>query len=197
MHFQSSKSNSSVAISSGAFEPNDPAEVDARIFGSVQNLLKPFPAVYPTNPPPRHMTRARHLEPRNFHLTGTGPRIPLVSRFSAMMDEEEMGRDLHQARDNFTTIFQSSPAILCILRLNGLQYLEINKAYEDHTGYSRNEVLGRASLRLGHWRHAEAQANDLQNSNQGWSAGPPGNLSDEDGRSSHHIFIGRDHRVWR
>jgi PAS domain S-box-containing protein len=155
MHFQSSKLNSSVAISSGAFEPNDPAEVDAGIFGSVQNLLKPFLAVYPINSPPRRRARARHLEPRNLPLAGMGPRIPLVSRFSAMMDEEEMERDLHQARENFTTIFQASPAILCILRLNGLQYLEINKAYEEHTGYSRNEVLGRASLRLGLWKNAE------------------------------------------
>jgi PAS domain S-box-containing protein len=154
MHFRSSKSNNSLAIS-GAFGPKIPTKVDARIFGSVQDLSKPFPAIYLTNPVPWHMTRERLLELRNFPVDGAGARIPHGSRFGAMMDEEEMEHDLHQARENFGTIFHASPAILCILRLNGLQYLEINKAYEGHTGYSRNEVLGRASLRLGLWKKAE------------------------------------------
>jgi len=67
----------------------------------------------------------------------------------------EMDRDLHQARDNFAAIFNTSPAMLSVIQLNGLQYREINKAYEECTGFSRGEVLGKASLNLGLWSNAE------------------------------------------
>ena len=85
----------------------------------------------------------------------TEKRMTLVSRLSAMKDVEEMDRDVRQDRDNFATIFHASPAILCIIRLGGLRYCEINEAYERCTGYSRNEVLGKDSLNLGLWSNAE------------------------------------------
>jgi PAS domain S-box-containing protein len=68
-------------------------------------------------------------------------------------DLEEMGPNLHQTRNNFEAIFNASPEMLCIIELNGLRYLEINKAYQRRTGYSRGEVLGKA--RLGFWSNAE------------------------------------------
>lgn len=73
----------------------------------------------------------------------------------ATVDVEEMDHDLHQARENFARIFQASPAILCIIQLNGLRYRDINHAYEQCTGYRRDEVLGKACLRLGLWSSAE------------------------------------------
>jgi len=54
-------------------------------------------------------------------------------------------------RDNFAAIFHASPTILSIIRLDDRRYLEINKAYELRTGYSRSEVLGKPSLNLGLW----------------------------------------------
>ena len=66
-----------------------------------------------------------------------------------------MDRKLHQARENFATIFQASPAILCIVQLSTLRYCEVNRAYERHTGYSRSEVLGKTCLDLGLWNNAE------------------------------------------
>ncbi len=80
-------------------------------------------------------------------------RIALVSRVSAVVDEKETDHDLHQARDNFATIFHASPSILCIIQLNGLRYREVNKVYEQRTGYSRNEVLGKP-IRFGLWNTA-------------------------------------------
>jgi PAS domain S-box-containing protein len=69
------------------------------------------------------------------------------------VDEKETDHDLHQARDNFATIFHASPSILCIIQLNGLRYREVNKVYEQRTGYSRNEVLGKP-IRFGLWNTA-------------------------------------------
>ena len=73
-----------------------------------------------------------------------------------------MHRDLHQARDNFATIFHTSPAILCIIQLNSLRYCEVNKAYEQHTGYTRDEVLGKTSLELGLWSNFEDREHTFQ-----------------------------------
>ena len=79
-----------------------------------------------------------------------------LARLSAT-PAKEMDSDLFGARKNFTTIFHASPAILCIIQLNGLRYCEINRAYERCTGFSRSEVLGKLSLRLGLWSNAEAR----------------------------------------
>ena len=74
-------------------------------------------------------------------------RIPVASSVSAMTyAEAEVDRKLHQAHDNFATIFQASPAILCIIQLSTLRYCEVNRAYEQRTGYSRSEVLGKTCL---------------------------------------------------
>lgn len=95
----------------------------------------------------------RHLcNPSNVSLE---ERFTLGSRASTMRDVEEVDRDLHQARDNFATIFHASPSILCIIQLNGLRYREINKIYEQRTGYSRNEVLGKPSIKFGLWSNVE------------------------------------------
>jgi PAS domain S-box-containing protein len=81
--------------------------------------------------------------------------MTLVSRVTAMTDVEETDRAFLQDRDNFATIFHASPAILCIIQLNGLRYCQINNAYEQCTGYSRHEVLGKDSLKLGLWSNVE------------------------------------------
>lgn len=74
----------------------------------------------------------------------------------ATTDAEKMRRDLLlETQENFVTILHASPAILCIIQLNGLRYCEINNAYEQCTGYSRSEVLGKVSLGLGLWSNVE------------------------------------------
>jgi PAS domain-containing protein len=85
----------------------------------------------------------------------TEKRMTLVPSVSAVPGVGEMDRDLHYARGNFATLFQGSPAILCIIQLNGLRYCEINEAYEQRTGYRRHEVIGQDSLKLGLWSNSE------------------------------------------
>jgi PAS domain S-box-containing protein len=128
MHRRLPISNDSSEIGGGR-ELIHPAKINVSIFRSLDNLPKRSPAMYVISGAPGKIART----------TGV----------------EEMDRDLHQARDNFATIFNASPAMLCIIQLNGLQYREINKAYEQSTGYSRSEVLGKASLNLGLWSNAE------------------------------------------
>jgi PAS domain S-box-containing protein len=79
-------------------------------------------------------------------------RIALISRESA----------LHQAQDNFAAVFHASPAILCIIQLDGLRYREVNKVYEKRTGYRRSEVIGKTSLGLGLWDDANDRKRTIQ-----------------------------------
>ena len=81
--------------------------------------------------------------------------MPHLAKIDVTTNVPEIGRDLVQARENFSTILNASPALHCIIDLNGLRYREINKSYEQCTGYSRSEVIGEISLKLGLWNKAE------------------------------------------
>jgi PAS domain S-box-containing protein len=93
------------------------------------------------------------------YLIRSGQNLPddgtMESASPVLRNVEEMERNLHQSINNFAAIFNASPEMLCIIQLNNLHYLEINKAYEQHTGYSRSEVLGKESLKLGLWKNAK------------------------------------------
>jgi PAS domain S-box-containing protein len=154
MHCQILASKDSTQ-NSGTREQNRPAKMADDIFKSLDDLPKRSPAMYLINPAAWNIARTNPQWPHFFLGHETGERIPVDSRMSPAIDAKETDRDLNQARDNFATIFDASPAIICILQLNGLQYREINKAYERLTGYSRSEVIGNVSLKLGLWSKAE------------------------------------------
>jgi hypothetical protein len=101
MHRQLPISNDSSEIGGGR-ELIHPAKINDSIFRSLDNLPKRSPGMYVISGAPGKIART--------------------------IGVEETDRDLHQARDNFATIFNASPAMLCIIQLNGLQYREINKA---------------------------------------------------------------------
>jgi PAS domain S-box-containing protein len=122
-----------LAVSKRSPESSRPYELS-----SGDGLPKRSPTMYLINPG------------QNIPDHGTRGSISPVSQ-----NVEEMECNLHEARNNFAAIFNASLEMLCIIRLNGLRYLEINNSYERHTGYSRGEVLGRPSLKLGLWKNAE------------------------------------------
>jgi len=78
--------------------------------------------------------------------------IWLTSRFGEVTGPKDTQR---QFEDLFAKVFYASPAINCIIHLNNRRYIEINKAYEQHTGYSRAEVIGKASIGLGLWSNPD------------------------------------------
>jgi PAS domain S-box-containing protein len=120
-------------------------------------------AMYVINQPP---WKTGGTAPQGFPNLGgdvLGKRMALISPVNALRNlEEELDRELHQAQDNFAAVFHASPAILCILELDGLRYREINKVYEHCTGYKRSEVIGRTSLKLGLWDNADDRKRVVQ-----------------------------------
>jgi PAS domain S-box-containing protein len=126
-------------------------EIDEDIPGFAQDPSKEAPA---TN---WNTAKTPPLPSHNLPGAKAGERITLVSRAGT----QQVHRD-HQARNNFAAIFHASPAILCIIQLDGLRYCEINKVYEQLTGYSRSEVLGRPCIKLGLWSNAKDRARVFQ-----------------------------------
>jgi PAS domain S-box-containing protein len=139
-------------------------KIDDSVFRSVGDPPKRgAAAMHPTSPRTRKIARGTPQELRILREGAVGKRITLVSRASVLTNmEEEVDRELLQAQDNFATLFHASPAILCIIQLDGLLYREINKAYEQRTGYGRSEVLGKSSLKLGLWNNADDRKKIIQ-----------------------------------
>jgi len=119
--------------------------------------------MYLINPTPQKIVRMAPWGPHNLRDDILGKRFAPVSCESALTNlNEEVDRELRLAQDNFAAVFHASPAILCIIQLDGLRYREINRAYEQRTGYSRSEVLGKTSLKLGLWNNAPDRKRIIQ-----------------------------------
>jgi PAS domain S-box-containing protein len=93
---------------------------------------------------------------------GIARRFALISRESVPTKLEDMDRKILQVQRNFAAVFHASPAILCVIQLDGLRYREINQVYEQRTGYKRREVIGKTSLGLGLWDDAIARRRAVQ-----------------------------------
>ena len=102
------------------------------------------------------------VHPPKLRDDGIAGRFKIVSREGVRIKLEETDRKLVQVQGNFAAVFHASPAILCIIQLDGLRYREINKVYERRTGYKRSEVIGKSSLGLGLWDDAAARERAIQ-----------------------------------
>lgn len=64
---------------------------------------------------------------------------------------------LRKSEELFSTIFLKSPMSMAILNLKTHHFIEVNKAWCDLTGYSKEECLSKLSAELGLWTNMEQQ----------------------------------------
>ncbi|MCP4576678.1 MAG: PAS domain S-box protein [Deltaproteobacteria bacterium] len=66
-------------------------------------------------------------------------------------DQKQAEISLRESEEKFSKFFFASPTWMAITRFKNGVILEVNKAFENITGFSRKEVIGRTSLELGLW----------------------------------------------
>jgi len=66
-------------------------------------------------------------------------------------ERNRMRAEIDAALQRFEAIFQNNPVPLCMMDFGSGIYLDVNPAWEDVSGYSRDVVVGRTSLDFGMW----------------------------------------------
>jgi len=91
---------------------------------------------------------------------------------------------LRVSEEKFSKAFHNNPDYMTISRLADGTLIDCNDAFEHFTGYSRKEAIGRSTLDLGIWAHAEERAGfaDLLR-RQGWLRDFECTLHGRDGRT--------------
>lgn len=64
---------------------------------------------------------------------------------------------LRTSEEKFSKAFHASPDSIVITRAEDGTYIDVNEAFQEITGYSREEVLGRTSTELGLWADPDAR----------------------------------------
>ncbi len=75
---------------------------------------------------------------------------PYVTGMGVDVSREVRAREhLKQSEEKFSRAFHASPVVFAITEAQGDRFLEVNSTFEEVTGYSRAEVIGRTTMELG------------------------------------------------
>jgi len=66
-------------------------------------------------------------------------------------DRKQMEKTLQESKELYSTIFDNNPAAIAMSKNSDNKLIEINDAWLDMTGYTRDEVIGHTSLDLNLW----------------------------------------------
>jgi PAS domain S-box-containing protein len=69
----------------------------------------------------------------------------------SLADARRNAQALRASEEKFNKAFRSSPSIMAIVRMADGTFLEVNEAFSEVTGYSRDDVVGRAFADLELW----------------------------------------------
>ena len=64
-------------------------------------------------------------------------------------DHKQYEEDLLASKERFEKIFQSTPALISISKIEDGTYLEVNDAFVQSTGYAKENVIGKTSVEIG------------------------------------------------
>jgi PAS domain S-box-containing protein len=82
----------------------------------------------------------------------------VVLNYRDVTERKQWEAALRQSEERYQRVFQSSPDSITISFLSTGAFLEVNEGFEQITGYTRDEILGRTSLELGIWKSPEARS---------------------------------------
>jgi PAS domain S-box-containing protein len=80
-------------------------------------------------------------------------------------DQKRAESALRLSEEKFSKAFQCSPTIVSISTLQEWRFLDVNEAFERHSGYARDEIIGHTALELDLWvdpRQRESLVNTVR-----------------------------------
>ena len=86
---------------------------------------------------------------------GAGSVIGVVSLGSDISDLKQMEENLRTSEEKFSKAFNASPASMSIATIRDPRYIEVNEAFQQMWGYTRDEVIGRSVADVGIWPRME------------------------------------------
>jgi PAS domain S-box-containing protein len=96
--------------------------------------------------------RVRWIRARAVCVTGEqGKVVRVLGVAEDITERKEAQLALAKSQEKFSSVFRNSPLWMAISTLPDGVYLDVNDAFSEITGYSRQEVLGRTSKEIGIW----------------------------------------------
>ncbi len=76
---------------------------------------------------------------------------------------QETEEELRLLNDKFSITFYGSPTATCITNLENGEFVDVNESFQQLSGYSRDELIGKTSVDLRFWPDREARKTLLPN----------------------------------
>ncbi len=113
----------------------------------------------------------------------------LLWSWSLKQRVDQRTRELKESEEHLKTLFRESPAIVTITSAVDGRFLEVNRAFERISGYTRDEVLGRSSRDLGFYADPDDRRRIVDRMNrQGQVQNIEINLRNKSGQSAVGLF---------
>ena len=68
---------------------------------------------------------------------------------ATVLERKRAEEALRNSEEKFSKAFEASPAMITIIRVKDRRYVEVNRAFEQHTGLLRTQLLGRSIAEVG------------------------------------------------
>ncbi|MFC1949615.1 PAS domain S-box protein [Chloroflexota bacterium] len=85
------------------------------------------------------------------NLIDIGDEPCMIALTTDITERKKMEEELLESEEKFSTVFYLNPIPMVILSADAAYVSEVNRAYENLSGYSREECIGKTIAELGRW----------------------------------------------
>jgi PAS domain S-box-containing protein len=130
--------------------PADRAMVSSVVEGARQNR-KPYAAEFRVMRPDGSV---RWITARgSFHYADHTDAVRMLGMAVDITERKQMEEALKKSEEKFARAFQESPLGLTLTSAKDNRYLDVNETFEQMTGWSRDEVIGKTPSDIGLWEN--------------------------------------------